>query len=105
MRAVILCQIPYSDASSSITTNNLSLVWMDDHIVDRATMVVTSLNMTTSSLPDFHCSIFRAGHHPLPFAVECNTGDVASMSFKSQKWVRVGSLDVVQLNSMVPGSS
>jgi hypothetical protein len=103
MRAVVLRQIPYSNTSSSITAYDLSLVWMDNHVVHRGGMAVAALYGTTSCFPDFDCAILRAGHHPLSFAVEGYACNIVCMPFEGQKGVRIGRLDVVELNAMMSG--
>ncbi len=90
MGAIVLSQVPDTNTSSTITANNLALVGMNDHIVDRAAVRVASLNGTTSSLPDLDKAIFRACDHPFSFTVKCDTRDIASMTFEGEDRVGVG---------------
>lgn len=101
MRAIILCQIPDPNASSAITADDLALVWMDNNIVDSASMRVTALDSTTSCLPDLDCAILRACDHPFSLAMECDTSDVSRVALKREKRVRVCRFDIVQLDSMM----
>lgn len=89
MRAVVLRKIPDPNTSTTIATDNLALVGVNDYIVDRATVGIASLNGSASSLPDLHGAILRAGDHPLSLAVKRDSSDVASMSFESEKRIRV----------------
>ena len=104
MGAIVLSQVPNTNTSSAITANNLALVGMNDHIVDRAAVRVASLDGTTSSLPDLDKAIFRACDHPFSFTMKCNTRDIASMAFEGEERVGVGGLDIVELDRMVTSS-
>lgn len=101
MRAAVLGQVPDSDTSAVITADDLALVWVDNHVVDWRVVVVAALNGASASFPDFHGAILGAGHHPFSLAVECNAGDVVGMALKRQDRVRVGGLDVVELDAVV----
>ena len=104
MRAVILCQIPDSNTPALVAANNLTLVRMNDYIIDSSAMRVTSLNCATSSLPYFDCAIFRTRDHPFTLAMKLNTSYIASMTFKGKKRIGVGRFDIVELYRVVPGS-
>jgi hypothetical protein len=101
MRTVVLCQVPYSNASSSIAAYDLSLIWMDNHVIHGRGMAVASLDGTTSCFPDLDGAILGARHHPLALAVEGNACNIVCMSFECQKGIRIGRLDIVELNAMV----
>jgi hypothetical protein len=88
--AIVLSQVPNTNTSSTITANNLALVGMNDHIIDRAAVRVASLNGTTSSLPDLDKAILRARDHPFSFTMERDTRDIASMTFKGEERIGVG---------------
>jgi hypothetical protein len=105
MRAIILGKVPNANASSAITSNDFSLVGMNDYIIDWRAMGIASLNRATPSLPDLDSAILRACDHPFPFAVKCDTRDIASMTFESEERVRIGGLDVVELDSVVASGS
>jgi hypothetical protein len=104
MRAVVLCKIPYAHAASTVTGNDLALVWVDDYIVDRGAMGIASLDRTAPGLPDFDCAIFRACDHPFSFAVKCDACDIACMAFECEKGVWVCGFDVVEFDSVMTSS-
>lgn len=101
MRAAVLSQVPDSDTPTMVTADDLALVRVDNHIVDRRVVVVAALNSASASFPDLHSSILGASNHPLSLTVECNAGDVAGVTFKCQDRVRVRGLDVVKLDTVV----
>jgi len=101
MGAVVLGKIPNANAASTITSNDLALVWMDDYIRDRRAMGIASLNRATPGLPDLNSSILRTCDHPFSLTVECDTCNVASMTFESKERVWIRGLDVIELNGMV----
>lgn len=101
MRAVVLGEVPDSDATSTIAADDLSLVWMDNYIIDWTAVVVAALNRATAGLPDLHCSIFGASNHPFAFAVECNACDVAGMTLEGQERVWVSGFDIVEFDAVV----
>lgn len=101
MGAIVLSQIPDTNTSTTVARDDLALVWMNDNILDWATMRVATLNGTSTSLPDFDSAILRACNHPFSLTVERNTSDISSMAFEGEKWVRVGGLDIIQLDSMM----
>lgn len=58
VRAFVLSQIPNANISSAVTANELTLIWVDDHIVDRYTVGVTPLHISTPRIPNLHRPIF-----------------------------------------------
>ena len=84
MRALVLAQIPYPNVAPAVATDELSLVGMDDNIIDRHTMAVISLNGPASGIPNLHSAIFGARDHPFAFAVKGNSGNISGVAFKSQ---------------------
>lgn len=74
---------------------------MDHHVVGRALVVVAPLDGAGPGLPDLDGAVLRARDHPLALAVEGDAGDVAGMALERQQRVRVGGLDVVELDSVV----
>jgi len=101
MGAVILGKVPNSNAASTITSNNLALVWMNDNISNGCAVRIASLDRTTPGLPDLDSPILRTCDHPFPLTMECDTCNVASMTFESKERVWVGGLDIVELDGMV----
>lgn len=104
MRAVILGQIPYTDTTRSVATDDFSLIWVDNHVIHGRPMVVASLNASRPRLPDLDGSIFRACDHPFALAMERDACDVALVTFECQQRIRVGRLNIVQLHSMMASS-
>lgn len=52
----------------------------------------------------FH-TIFRTCDHPFPFAVKCDTSDVACVAFECENGRGICRPDVVELDSVVASSS
>lgn len=65
-------------------------------------MVIASLDRPGPRFPNLDGAILGASDHPLPFAVECNTGDVACVALEGQERVRIRGLDVIELDGMMP---
>lgn len=103
MRAVVLSQIPDADAAHAVAADDLALVGVDDDVVGRAAVVVAALDLAAARLPDLDGAVLGGGDHPLAFAVEGDAGDVARVALKGQQRVRVGGLDVVELDGVVAG--
>ena len=97
MRAIILSQVPDTDAAAAVTSNDLSLIGVNDYIVDRRAMGVASLNRAASRLPDLDRTILRTCDHPFSFAVKGDACDVTGMAFESEERVRVRGFYVVEL--------
>ena len=85
-----LTQVPDADHAGVVTTDELSLVGMDYHIIDCSPVDVVPLQTTSTSIPDLNSSVLRAGDHPFPFAVECHTGDVVRVTFKGNHGIGIG---------------
>lgn len=96
MSAFALAEVPDTDIATTITTDEFTLVWMNDDVVDRISVLVVALNLARSSVPNAHGGVFRAGDHPLALAVESNAGDVVGVSLKFHDRVWIGRLDVVK---------
>ena len=101
MRAVVLGQIPHPDAARPVAADNLALIGVDDNVVGGAAMVIASLNCPCPCLPDLDGAVLGARHHPLSLAMEGDAGDVSRVTLKRQQRVRVGRLDVVELDRVV----
>lgn len=104
MGADTLTKIPHAHHTSLISTDELALVWMDDHIVDRGPVHVIALQTARSRIPDLDSAILRTGDHPLAFAVECDTGDIVGVALEGHHRVGVCGLNVVELNIIVTSS-
>lgn len=102
MTALVFTQIPDTDVSAAVAADKFALVRMNNHIVDRITMVVVSLHGSGLGIPDLDCPVLRACNHPFRVAVKPDAGDVACVAFKNQNRVWVGALDFVKFDSVVP---
>ena len=103
MRTFILTQVPYFDITTSITTDQFTLVGMNDDIIDGKSMNVIPLYVRRSSIPDLDRPILGTGDHPFPFAMESDSRDIPAMTFERAHRIRVGILDVEQLHRMTSG--
>lgn len=103
MGTVIFRQIPNSHTPRAITADNLPLIRVNHNVIRWTSMVIAPLNGARPRFPDLDRSILGARDHPLALAVERDAGDVTRMSLEGQKRVRVGGLDVVELDVVVAG--
>ena len=85
-----LSQVPDSDDASTIATDELTLIGMDHNVVDRGLVSIIALQTAGARVPHFNRVVLGTGHHPLPFAVESNAGDVVRVAIKRHDRVRVG---------------
>lgn len=53
MAAFVLAEVPDPHISAAVAGNELSLVWVNDDVVHRYAVRVVSLNVATTSVPDF----------------------------------------------------
>jgi hypothetical protein len=74
--ALVLSQVPDPHITTTVAANELSLIWVNDHIVDRNAMSVVALNIAGPRVPDLDRAILRRGDKPLGLAMERDTGDV-----------------------------
>jgi hypothetical protein len=58
--ALVLCEVPDADISTSVAGDQFALVWMDHHVVHRDAMGVISLNVAATGIPDFHSSCSKS---------------------------------------------
>lgn len=102
MCTTVLSQVPNPNTSTSVATNDLSLIWMDHNIIDSTSVIVAALDRATSSFPDLNGTVFGACSHPFSFAVECYTRDVPRVAFKREQGIGIlAAFDVVELDSVV----
>ena len=101
MRAFVLAQIPDSDVSAPVAGDQLALVGVDNHVIDRTAMLVIALYAPTPSIPDLHRAVFGACHHPFALAMERDARDVARMPVECKDRVWVRGSDVVELDVVV----
>jgi hypothetical protein len=104
VRATIFGEVPYTDISTTITTDDFPLVRVNNNIRDGRAMSITALNSATASLPDLDGTILRTSDHPFALTVKCDTSNIARMSFESKNRVWVGGLNVVELHVVVTTS-
>lgn len=98
MGADALTKVPNADHTRMVTTDELALIGVNDHIIDRSSVNVITLQATRTSVPNLHSPIFRAGNHPFPFTVKRNSGNVVGVTFKRDHRVRVGRFDIEELH-------
>jgi hypothetical protein len=98
-------QVPDSDIAPTICTDKFALIGVYDHIIDRVRMLVVSLDCSRPGVPHLHRLIFGAGNHPLPFAVECDAGNIVGVTFEGHDRIGVRGLDIVQSDDMAASSS
>lgn len=111
MRTFILAQIPNPDISTSVTRDQLSLVRVNDHVIDGSDMGdqvsrgsavdVIALDAARSCIPDFDRAVFGAGHHPFALAMERHAGDIAGVAVEGEDWVGVRGADVIELHTLI----
>lgn len=101
VNALALTQVPDANHAPAITTNQFSLVGVDDDVIDRELVSVVALKAATADIPDFDGAVLGASDHPFALAVECDSGDVTGVTLKSHQWVRVARLGVKQLDIVV----
>jgi hypothetical protein len=105
MWTLILAQIPDSYIASSVTADQLSLIRVDYNIIDRDTMTVIALNISSTSIPYLDSAVLGACDHPFPFTVESNACHIVRMPVKGQDCIWIRPLDIEKLDGMVTGSS
>jgi hypothetical protein len=101
MGAAVLCQVPNTNVSSSVAADDFSLIGMNDYIINRRAMSITSLHRPTTSFPDLHGTILRASDHPFPFTVECDTSYIAGVSLKRKYRIWVRRFNIIKLDVMM----
>lgn len=98
-----LSQVPDSHRTGTIPADELSLVWVDDNIVNGRLVDIVALQTACASVPDLDGSVFRAGNHPLAFTVEGDSGDIVCVAIEGHDRVGVAGLDIVELDIGVSG--
>lgn len=82
MSALVLSEIPDSDTSTAVAADQLSLVRVDDYIIDWTSMRVIPLYGSGPCIPDLDCSILRACYHPFAFQMKRDACDISMMAFE-----------------------
>jgi hypothetical protein len=102
---LILTQVPHAHGAGAVAADQLALVRVNDDVVDSAAVVVIPLHTAAPRVPDLDGAVLRRRDHPLTLAVEGHARDIAGVSLKGEHGGRVGGLDVIELNSVVPRGS
>lgn len=84
MTTSVLTQVPDPNISTSIATDQLSLVRMYHHVIDSdvVSMTVVSLHVSRPRVPDLDGPVFARAHEPFPLAVPLYGGDVVCVSLE-----------------------
>lgn len=85
MTTLILTQIPDPDITAAVTTDKLPLIRMDDHVVDRAAVVVIPLDGPGLDVPDLDGAVLGGGDHPFGVDVEGDAGDVVGVALEGEE--------------------
>jgi hypothetical protein len=101
--AFVLAQVPDAHVASTIAADELSLVGMDDDVVNGDAVRVVALHIPAPGVPDLDGAVFGRRDQPLGLAMECYAGDVGRVAVKGEDGIRVGRLDVVELDCVVAG--
>ena len=94
VRAVVLGQVPDTNAAAAVAADDLALVGVDDDVVDGTAVVVAALDAAGAGLPDLDGAVLARGDHPLALAVESDAGDVAGVTLEGHQRVRVRRLHI-----------
>lgn len=101
--AAVLGEVPDPDAAGPVAADDLALVGVYDDVVGRAAVVVAALDGAAARLPDLDGAVLRARDHPFALAVEGDAGDVACVTLEGEQRVRIGRLDIKELDRVVAG--
>lgn len=103
MGADAFTQIPDANHASLISTDQLTLVWMNDYIVDWSSVNIIALKTASSCIPHLHSAILRARDHPLALTVECDTSDVVGVTLEGHNRIGIRRLDVIEFDIVMAG--
>ena len=103
MTTLVLSQVPNPDVSAPIAAHELTLIRMNDYIVDRDSMAVVALNGALTRIPYLDCSILGGRDHPFPLAMEGYACDVGGMAVEGQNSIWIRRLYVVEFHGVVAG--
>ena len=101
MSTLVLAQVPDPNVPAAVTADELTLIWMNNNVIDRNSVGVIALDTGGASIPDLDGAVLRASNHPFALAVEGYAGDVASVPFESENGVRVCRFEIVELDVMI----
>lgn len=97
----VLGKVPDPDAAGPVAADDLALVGVYDDVVGGTAVVVAALDGAAAGLPDLDGAVLGARDHPLALAVEGDARDVARVALEGEQRVRVGGLDVEELDRVV----
>jgi hypothetical protein len=86
-----------------VTADELTLVGMNDNVIDSRFVHVIALQATSPGIPNLHGSVLGAGDHPFAFAVKCDAGDVIRVTFKGNHRVGIGRFDIKKFYIVMTG--
>jgi len=89
VRALVFSKVPDANVSSSVATDELSLIGVNDHIVHRGAVTVIALDTAAPRVPDFDGMILRARDHPLALAMEGYASNIACVAFERKDRRRI----------------
>jgi hypothetical protein len=95
MRALVLSQIPDPHITPSVAANQLPLVRVNNHVIDRDTVCIIALYIPTASIPDLHGAVFGRCDEPLRLAMERYARDIGGVAVEGENGIGVGRFDVV----------
>jgi hypothetical protein len=93
--ALVLAQVPDAYVASTVAADELSLVGMDDDVVDGNAMRVVSLYIATPGVPDLDGAIFGRCDQPLGLAMKRYAGDIGRVAIEGKDGIWIGRLYVV----------
>lgn len=96
-----LSQIPDTNDTGAISTDEFALVGMDDHVVHWGFVGVVALQTAGARVPHFDCAILGTGDHPLSLAMKRDTRDVIRVAIEGHDRIGIGRLDVIQFDIVV----
>ena len=103
MRALVLSQVPNPHITPTVTADQLPLIRMNNHIVDRRAMRIIALHAPRTRIPYLDGAVLGARHHPFSFAVERDAGYVGGVAFEGEDGVGVCGFDFVEFDRVVTG--
>lgn len=87
MTADILAKIPDAHITTSVARYELSLVRMDDDVVDGNSMVVIALDMAATRIPDLDSAYELSVHrfsHDMPRSADAPSSELVTIHLPSQ---------------------
>lgn len=101
MNALALTQVPNTNIATTITTDKLGLVRVDDNVIDGEIVSVVTLKAAAADIPDLDGTVLGTSDHPLALTVECDSSDITGVTLESHQGIGVARLGVKQLDIVV----